>query len=40
MQQKNTIISESSKLSFYREFYEFEKSASWSYVNELTNFQI
>ena len=35
MQQQNTIISESSKLSFYREFYEFGKRA--SYVDELTN---
>jgi hypothetical protein len=34
-QQQNTIISESSKLSFYREFYEFGKRA--SYVDELTN---
>jgi hypothetical protein len=32
---ENTIISESSKLSFYREFYEFDKRA--SYVDELTN---
>ena len=35
MQQQNTIISESSKLTFYREFYEFGKRA--SYVDELTN---
>jgi hypothetical protein len=35
MQQQNTIISESSKLSFYRKFYEFGKRA--LYVDELTN---
>jgi hypothetical protein len=35
MQQQNIIISESSKLSFYREIYEFGKRA--SYVDELTN---
>ena len=35
LQQQNTIISESSKLSFYREFDEISKRA--SYVDELTN---
>jgi hypothetical protein len=35
MQQQNTIISESSKLSFYKEFYEFGKRA--SYVDELAH---